>query len=149
MVADTTGRLSAFDVLDHDDLMVIARPPFPNALLIGSVDVVGPCLGRLLPYVRQPLRHCVHRVAAPTIRAMAGGTVVIWNVEQFDRGEQSQILDSLACRGGDVQIISIATDALFQRVQRNEFLAPLYYRLNTVRIDTASGRVGGLARDVD
>jgi transcriptional regulator of acetoin/glycerol metabolism len=121
------------DILDADDLDVIVRPPFPNALLIGAMETVGSLLSMLLPYGRRPLTHCDHCLHG-AIRQLREGTLVIWSVERLDPAAQRTLLDFVAERR-DMQVISIAASDLFQRVQRGEFSEALYYRLNTVLIE--------------
>ncbi len=53
----------------------------------------------------------------------------------LDRREQARLNDWLAERGDEVRVIATSPQPLYDRVERREFLEPLYYRLNVVCLD--------------
>ena len=67
------------------------------------------------------------------------GTVILLDVDQLDLATQHALLGWLDDCGGRVRVISTADTDLFERVTAGDFLGPLYYRLNTIVVDVASG----------
>jgi hypothetical protein len=106
----------------------------PHALLVGSEASANAAILRLLPYLRAPVvRWQPAALAEPAAQLM--GTLVIWDVDTLDRMQQERLLAWIDSHAADVQVISVGKGPVFPLVQRGEFLAPLYYRLNMMLLD--------------
>ena len=66
------------------------------------------------------------------------GTVVLQDVDRMDLPGQRELLTWLDDRQGRVRVISTSHRDLFDLVIAGEFLDPLYYRLNTIVVDTVA-----------
>jgi len=121
-----TNLLSSFE------FDVLGRPPYPNALVVGSSNVARAAMTALSPYLRQPVSQSDRGVSGPPF-VKAQGTLVVWNVDLLDNGGQQRLFDVTEDHRRLV-VISVTTTGLFERVQRGEFSEALYYRLNTVRV---------------
>jgi len=119
-------------VLSSCEFDVLGRPPYPNALVIGSSNVARAAMTALLPHLRQPVSPYNRGVSRPPF-VKAQGTLVVWNVDLLDSGEQRRLFDVTEDHR-QLVVISVTTTGLFERVQRGEFIEALYYRLNTVRV---------------
>ena len=134
---DSSSQNPAHDDVDTNlrsscEFDVLGRPPYPNALVVGSSNVARAAMTALLPHLRQPVSPYNRGVSTPLF-VKAQGTLVVWNVDVLDSGEQRRLFDVT----GDhrrLVVISVTTTGLFERVQRGEFIEALYYRLNTVRV---------------
>ncbi len=122
------GRVS-----ELDELAIICRPPFPNALLVGSFDSIASLIARVWPSLQRPIIYWDHGVPA-TIQGLRRGTLVIWAVERLPPAEQDRLCAFIGDRGKAVQVISAATVDPFEQVRRGTFADGLYYRLNIVRL---------------
>ena len=111
---------------------ILGRAPHPNAIVIGPSSVVRAAMTALLPHLPQPVSQYDGGMSRPPFDK-ALGTLVLWNVDLLDHGEQRRLFDVIDDHRGLV-VISVTTTGLFDRVQRGEFLEALYYRLNTVRV---------------
>ena len=136
MAADNSASIGGVSVLEADELALIGRVPFPNALLIGSYESVGALLAALTPRLQGPILRCDHFLEE-TIHQLERGTLVLWSVDRLESAGQGTLLRFVDDRR-DVQVISVATTSLFERVQRGVFLESLYYRLNDVLIEVTA-----------
>jgi hypothetical protein len=101
----------------------------PNALLVGSPTTVSAAVAWLLPRLREPISTWEPEgVSEPSLPST--GTLVIRNVDALDAMQQWHLLDYLSRATQRVRVISLASAAVYPLVQRGEFLAALYYRLN-------------------
>jgi hypothetical protein len=64
-------------------------------------------------------------------------TVVVRGVQALDAAAQQRLHDWLAERAGRIRVIATATALLYPMVERQEFLEPLYYRLNVMCVGSA------------
>ena len=134
---DSSGRSRAHhdretNLLSSCELDVLRRAPYPNALVVGSSSVVRAAIAALLPHLPQPVSQYESGVSTPPF-ANARGTLVLWNVDLLDNGEQRRLFDVIEDHRRLV-VMSVTPTGLFERVQRGEFIEALYYRLNTVRV---------------
>ena len=116
------------------DLDLITRPPYPNALLIGSPSRAQAIVTELLIKLDRPVAYWFP-TGGQHIPAVERGTLVIWNMDTLTAIQQWHLLTWIAANAESHQVISVATARLFARVKRGEFLQALYYQLNVVRID--------------
>jgi DNA-binding NtrC family response regulator len=69
------------------------------------------------------------------------GTVVVEELAALDLDQQRRLLRWLNEADERVQIVSMTSQPLYAFVEQGTFLAELYYRLNTVRIDLKGERM--------
>jgi hypothetical protein len=118
-------------LLSHDrHLLQIARP---NVLLIGpetdmdgAISLVAGCPVSALP--EWPT--CVNGAASDS----APHTIVVRNVTSLEKQEQHSLHEWL--ERAAVRVISTSTAPMYPLVERQEFLEPLYYRLNIVCVES-------------
>jgi hypothetical protein len=130
---DKTAQNDPPAVVNADDLAFIARPTYPNALLIGSSARVAEATKALIPRLRSPIVQCDATVS-DALRTLERGTLFIANVERLPPEQQQQLMAFLVNRRGSVQCIATSNTDLFSRVQSGEFLEVVYYRLNRVLV---------------
>lgn len=134
---DSSGQKPArHDVKTHrlssGELDILGRAPYPNALVVGSPNVARAAMAALLSHLPQPVSQYDRGVSRlPFVKAQ--GTLVVWNVDMLDHGEQRRLFDVID-EHRRLVVISVTPSGLFERVQRGEFIEALYYRLNTVRV---------------
>ncbi|HXW08756.1 MAG TPA: sigma 54-interacting transcriptional regulator [Vicinamibacterales bacterium] len=119
----------------HDDLVSMGMPRV-NLLFIGRNRVTRGVLDRLLLDLREPLASWHSGEALIPPRPGRGGTLVLHELSGLTADEQSRLLEWLDRDAGRTQVVSTSTIALLPRVQSGTFIERLYYRLNTVCIDT-------------
>ena len=66
------------------------------------------------------------------------GTLVLYGIDRLDAAQQRDLLAWLEAHQGVVQLVSVSGEPLLPRIERNQFLDALYYRLNTIFVDTVS-----------
>jgi hypothetical protein len=126
------GRLSCFQVCSERFEFSLV---LPDIALVAFDALVAPrALTMLLSQLSHPIAQWDPARSGHLPRHSAG-TLVISRVETLNDRQQQELLDFLDDRSGAVQIISVATTELHQRVERGEFSEALFYRLNTIRID--------------
>lgn len=116
------------------DLAMLCRPPHPNALLIGLSETARAAISTILSDLPQPVAESDSSSISGALSS-AARTIIIWNVDRLDAPQQRRLLEFIERSGAAVQIISVSTTELFDRVERGEFLDALYYRLNVIRIE--------------
>lgn len=109
-----------------------------NLLLMGSNDIVQPMVESLAARFHQPVGTWSpgERLVLPP--AERTGTMVLNDVGSLALQDQIQLLEWLATATGRTQVVSTAPSPLLPRVQSGGFIDTLYYRLNTVCVDTTS-----------
>lgn len=121
-----------------DDIDVVrgidASPP--NALLIGSATVAKELIKLFDPHLASPIVEWDPSSCA-ALPPTDHGTLVIWNVDRMPLHEQQRLDTFIEGHWRSVHIVSVADDEFFNRVERGEFLASLYYRLNEVKVHVA------------
>ena len=130
---DKTAQNDPPAIVNADDLAFIARPTFPNALLIGSSARVAEATKALIPRLRSPIVQCDGTVS-DALRTLERGTLFIANVERLPLEQQQRLMDFLADRRRSVQCIAASSMDLFSRMRSGEFLEVVYYRLNSVLV---------------
>jgi hypothetical protein len=130
---DKTTQNDPPAVLNTDDLGFIARPLYPNALLIGSHARVAEVTKALIPRLRPPIVQCDGTVSS-ALQTLERGTLFIANVERLSLEQQQRLMEFLVDGRRSVQCIATSNTDLFSRVQSGEFLEALYYRLNSVLV---------------
>ncbi len=116
---DRFRSISGRGVSEPDELGIMCRPPFPNVLLLGSVDGIALVIARVWSSLQRPIAYWDHGVPA-TIQGLGRGTLVIWAVERLPPAEQDGLGAFIGDRGQAVQVISATVDP-FEQVRRGTF----------------------------
>jgi len=107
-----------------------------NFLLAGPRSAVDAAVAEMTPHLLEPVRR-FDPEKEQSFPQPTHGTLILLEAAALSREQQLQILgwlDQFANRE-HVQVISTTSRALFSLVERGEFLAALYYRLNVLRLD--------------
>ena len=109
-----------------------------NLLLMGQHDIVQPMVDALSARFHQPVGTWSpgERFVLPP--AERTGTMVLNDVGALGLQDQIQLLEWLSTASGRTQVVSTTPAPLLPRVQSGKFIDTLYYRLNTVCVDTTS-----------
>ena len=109
-----------------------------NLLLMGQHDIVQPMVDALSARFHQPVGTWSpgERLVLPP--AERTGTMVLNDVGALGLQDQIQLLEWLSTASGRTQVVSTTPAPLLPRVQSGKFIDTLYYRLNTVCVDTTS-----------
>jgi sigma-54-interacting transcriptional regulator len=123
------------DSLLSDDWQ-LARTARVNLLLIYQQSTAG-LLDQLLPDLNEPIARWRpgQQLVLPSIHL--AGTIVLQDVGGLCPDEQRRLLDWLEESEGRTQIVSTTAESLLARVNEGTFLDTLYYRLNTVCVETS------------
>ena len=111
----------------------VMRRLHPNVLLIGSQQSNERALSELLPVCRTPVYQPNPEFDMPIVE---GGTFVLRRVELLRPHRQRALHEWITREPGRIQVISLASAQLFQRVSVGAFLEDLFYRLNTMTLQT-------------
>jgi len=124
------------DSLLSDDWQ-LARTARVNLLLIHQESSAAGVLDQLLPDLNEPIARWRpgQRLVLPSIHL--AGTIVLQDVGALCADEQRQLLDWLEESGGRTQVVSTTAESLLARVNEGSFLDTLYYRLNTVCVESS------------
>jgi hypothetical protein len=112
----------------------------PNLMVVGEPPATEAVLRALEPHLATPVSRC----SAETGLSLPGrpaGTVVVEELAALDLDQQAQLLRWLNKADERVQVVSMTSQPLYAFVEQGTFLAELYYRLNTVRIDLKGERM--------
>jgi hypothetical protein len=120
----------------HDwEAAVAARS---NLLVEGDAADTEQFVRELIPRLTGPV------VPYPQDRSLPPGDaiVLVANVDALPDGDQRDLMSALDDPTRRLQVVCTSATPLFNRVERGEFLAALYYRLNMIRIAlSARGQV--------
>jgi len=105
----------------------------PNVLLIGSQQSNERALSELLPVCRTPVYQPNPEFELPIVE---GGTFVLRRVELLRPHRQRALHQWFTREPGRIQVITLASAQLFQRVLAGAFLEDLFYRLNAMTLQT-------------
>jgi hypothetical protein len=115
-----------------------------NVLLEGPARAIDRAVTVLSPHLRPPIQTCP-RWTPQT--AACEGTLILRDVETLSAHEQQNLLLWLDDAGARIQVISVSSTPLFQRVLEGGFLDVLYYRLNVLYIPADDALALGMAAD--
>ena len=102
-----------------------------NALLVLQPAVRDAMVNALAPLLHEPVR----AMAAWSAEGIPEkGTLIVPAVQDLTDREQGAMLAWLRSTSTRVQTLSFTADPLFPRVLAGDFLAELYYHLNTVYV---------------
>jgi hypothetical protein len=107
------------------------EPLYPNLLLVGSrVETAA-----LLPLILAACRKPVCEVPSGRVDQLpASGTIIMRDVSALDHCQQQTLLAWLAGHSDRLQVVTIAPDTLFSRVQDGTLVDALFYRLNIITL---------------
>lgn len=104
--------------------------------MAGAPAAIDAALAELTPHLQVPV-NVFEPEKERSIPAQTDGTLVLVEVSALNREQQVELLEWLDAyaQRQHVQVVSTTSRALFSLVERGEFLAQLYYRLNVLRLD--------------
>ena len=103
----------------------------PNMLLCGPQSATDAMLRALEPHLTRPRCACRARFLQLPLK----GTVILHEVAALGIEHQGHLFQWLDQVSEPIQIVCTTAGELFSLVENGGFLAPLYYRLNVVRLD--------------
>ena len=106
----------------------------PNLLLSGPEAITSAVLRSLRPVLRQPVWET--DAAALTLPTTPMGAVIVLSAASLSAEDQIRLLQWIHDQQLRVQLVTITAKPLFPLVSRGAFLAPLYYLLNTLYVET-------------
>ena len=109
-----------------------------NVLLMGTDPVIDDALARLVPTLRQPVRHWTPADPLELPSPAQSGTMILREVGALPRIDQYRLLKWLEVSGGRTQVVSTTTAPLIALVEAGAFHDTLYYRLNVVCVDVTT-----------
>ena len=109
-----------------------------NVLVVGPDDALRRLLDAILPSLREPISRLApgHSVLPPAVGEC--GTLIIENVGALQLHDRHQLFDWLTATVGRTQVVSTTVIGLLPLIETGAFIETLYYRLNTVCVDTTS-----------
>jgi hypothetical protein len=112
----------------------------PNVLIVGSDLAVDAVLAEIQPFLQTPVTSIDVEVgsALQMPAGSHGGTVIVRHLDVLDAKGQRSLAEWLATRSGFVQVIATSAAPLLPLVEQGRFSDVLYYRLNTLYIDTGT-----------
>ncbi len=126
------------------DLQLMTMPRV-NLLVMGADSAIRIVLDRLLPALEEPI--ATWQPGEPLVLppGARGGTMILHDVGALTHEDQRRLLEWSQQAAGRTRLVSTTTQPLFPRVEAGAFIDTLYYRLNTVCVDTtiASWKVQG------
>jgi sigma-54-interacting transcriptional regulator len=113
-------------------------------LVSGTRDATRAFIEAITPHLHEPV-HEGSTSDTPSI-APPTGTLIIRDVDAFDRAQQQRLLRWLDdVQNSHTQVIALTTTRLYDLVQAGTFLDQLYYRLNVTQFDVIAGEDGEMA----
>ena len=108
-----------------------------NVLVEAPPTVAEQIISALRPHLRYPILEYSSKAGVP-MRPPAEGSVILLEVASLSPEQQAQLLRWLDEGAGrfDVQLASTSSEPLYPLVEAGTFDATLYYRLNTIRIES-------------
>jgi hypothetical protein len=133
-LVDTTAALAGFFFNSRN----------PNMLIVATEKAREGVTEQMAASCRPPVHMC--RVPGPLYLPAACGTLVISDLAMLEMNQQLALYDWIS-RHHPSRVLSITSADVPALIQDGLFLAGLYYRLNTVRIDARAqlSPVGALA----
>lgn len=121
----------------HVDLLLMGMPRI-NLLLIAPDGVVRHVLNSLMLDLWEPIvRWSPGEPVALPLPAVAG-TLILHDVHALPAADQRRLLAWLETAKGRTQVVSTTSVPLLPRVTAGDFIATLFYRLNTVCVDVTT-----------
>ena len=106
----------------------------PNLLLVGTRSATDATLRALTPHLQAPL--CVWSGEPEVPLPLEDhGTLVLTELGALQAVQQTRLFHWLDRIGRQVQVVSMTAQPLSSMVERGEFRADLYYRLNIMRFE--------------
>lgn len=118
----------------HDDQWCLFRVSRPNVLLIGPEGDTDLAIASITGWGEEQISVWPAVQPQPLERAPLS-TLVVRDVMDLDRSEQARLNEWLTERAEGIRVIATSREPLYGLVERQQFLEPLYYRLNVVCLD--------------
>jgi hypothetical protein len=134
--ATRVTRSVGYESLRPDDWRLAKRAGL-NLLIIHRDGIAGDVLDLLLPDLNPPITNWRPGQCLVLPPVTCAGTVVLEDVGALAQDDQYRLLDWLETTQGRAQVVSTTPEPLLPSVISGRFLDTLYYRLNTVCVETA------------
>jgi hypothetical protein len=141
--ATVRGCLGLRDVVSLEDIedWELAVAGRANVWLSGPRHMTRAALATISRTLVEPV--VTVRAGAPLdflLRSRPIGTLILEDASALRLDEQQRILAWLEDAGEDTRVISITSAHVFPLIETGDFLAVLYYRLNTAYVDLTGAR---------
>lgn len=115
------------------------RASRPHVLITGTEEATEAAVAALMPHLQPPISCWTPDVSLPAPNVAT--TMLIRDVATLSDDQQRELSSWLEQSGpGCAQIVSTTSIPLFPLVEQGVFLDALYYRLNTLLLDTFAHR---------
>lgn len=121
----------------HVDLLLMGMPRI-NLLLIAPDGVVQHVLKSLMVDLWEPVAHWSPGEPLALPSPTMGGTLILHDVHALPSADQRRLVEWLELAKGRTQVVSTTSAPLLPRVTAGNFIATLFYRLNTVCVDVTT-----------
>jgi hypothetical protein len=112
--------------------------PRINLLLIAPDGVVQHVLKSLMLDLWEPVAHWSPGDPLALPSPAMGGTLILHDVHALPSADQRRLAEWLELARGRTQVVSTTSAPLLPRVTAGDFIATLFYRLNTVCVDVTT-----------
>jgi transcriptional regulator of aromatic amino acid metabolism len=127
-------------ISDRDLVQSLARTERRPSLLVRCPpDEREAVVAALVGWCAAPIHIC-RLPGALELPAIKRGTILLDGVSSLTLAQQIELQDWLAAAVGQIQVVSVTSDALWPLVDQGHFLEGLYYRLNVITLDAAPRR---------
>jgi hypothetical protein len=118
--------------------LLLTGIPRVNVHLIGVDGVIEKVLETLRPDLRDPILRwrSGQRLILPHLAW--NGTLILEDVGALAYSDQRRLLEWLECEEGRTQVVSTTPEPLLKHVEAGRFIDALYYRLNTICVDSTA-----------
>lgn len=130
-------RLTQLARAAHVDLLLMGMPRV-NLLLIAPDAVVRYVLQSLVLDLWEPIVRWSPGEPLNLPVPSSAGTLILHDVHELPASDQQRLLDWLEMARGRTQVVSTTSAPLLPRVNTDQFIATLFYRLNTVCVDVTT-----------
>jgi hypothetical protein len=134
--ATRVTRSVGYESLRPEDWRLAKRAGL-NLLVIHRDGIAGDVLDPLMADLNPPITNWRPGQCLVLPPVTGAGTVVLQDVGALAQEDQYRLLDWLETTEGRAQVVSTTPEPLLPRVISGRFLDTLYYRLNTVCVETA------------
>ena len=121
----------------HVDLLLMGMPRI-NLLLIAPDGVVQHVLKSLILDMWEPVARWSPGEPLALPAPTTAGTLILHDVHALPAPEQRRLVEWLELAKGRTQVVSTTSAPLLPRVTGGDFMATLFYRLNTVCVDVTT-----------
>ena len=106
-----------------------------NLCLLGADETTNALMDELSPYLRHPIITLSSNLLELPAAGEPVGTLMLSDVEGLALADQHHLMRWLTQTNVPPRVISTAQGSILPMISEGAFLAPLYYRLNTICLD--------------